>query len=83
MIKEKFGSVRYQMLRVLMYRRNGKDGILSDVSMPMIKTGASGRDQWLNDFGFSQFAQEAESVATNIFVRMLEVVSDPIAVYDR
>jgi len=46
----------------------------------MLQTGPSGGEEWFDELSLPQFAQEAEGVASNIFIRVLEIASYSIAV---
>ena len=56
---------------MLEYGRDRKDGILSDICMSMLEAGAGTRKEGFDELGFSQFAQEAQGVTSNVFVRVL------------
>lgn len=58
---------------------NSKDGVLSYVSMTMLETGSSGRKERFDKFSFSKLAQEPQSIASDVFIWMLEIISDAVA----
>ena len=58
---------------------DGENGIFADVGMAMLEAGSGWRKQRFNEFGLAKFAEETEGIATNVFVRMLEVHSNAIA----
>lgn len=68
---EKFRSVGNQDVGKMVYRCNGEDGVLPDVSVSMLQTRSGGRKERLNQLGFSKLTQKSESVASNIFIGML------------
>lgn len=76
-------SVGDEMLKFAIYGIDGEDGVLSNVGVPMFKACATGRDEGLEEFGvFSDFLEETKGSATDVFVRMVEVVSNGVAVND-
>lgn len=66
-----FGCIGYQGFGMLKDGGYGEDGVLADVSMSVLETGSSGGEERFNEFGFAQFAEEAEGVAAYVFVWML------------
>ena len=58
---------------------DGKDGVLADVGMAMLEAGSCGREEGLDQFRFAELAEEAKSVAADVLVGMLQVVSDAVA----
>ena len=74
------GRIRNKGFGMLVNAGNRKDGILADVGVAMLQTGPSGGEEWFDELCLPQFAQEAEGVASNIFIRVLEIASYSIAV---
>jgi hypothetical protein len=60
--------------------RNGEYRVLSDVCVTVLEARSCGRKQGLDELGLSKLAEEAEGVAADVFIGMLKVVSDSIAV---
>ena len=58
---------------------NSKDGVLSYIGMTVLKTGTRRGKERFDEFGFSKLAQESQSVASNVFVGVLEIISDTVA----
>jgi hypothetical protein len=58
---------------------NSEHSILSYVGVTMFETGASGGQEGFNKFSFPKFAQESQGIAPNVFVGMLEIISDAVA----
>lgn len=48
--------------------------------MSMLQTGARRGKEGLDQFRFAELAEEAECIAANVFVRMLEIVTDTVAI---
>jgi hypothetical protein len=48
--------------------------------MAMLKARPSRRQEGLDEFGFAKLAEEAESISTNILVRVLKIITDSVAV---
>ena len=63
----------------MVYGGNGKYGILSDVGVPMLQAGSRRRKKGFNQLGFSKLAQESESVAPDILVGMLQIITNTVA----
>lgn len=77
---DKLRRVRDERFRVLVDRCDGPDGILSHVRMAVFQTRACGGEERLDEFRFSEFAQESQGIASDVFIGMLQVVTDAIAV---
>jgi hypothetical protein len=58
---------------------NSKDGVLSYVGMTMFEAGASGGQEGLYEFSFPKLAQKSQGIAPNVFVGVLEIISDAVA----
>lgn len=76
---EEFGGVGNEGLGVLENRGDCPGGILSYIGMAVFQTRAGRGQEGLDEFGLAEFAQETESVSTDIFVRVLQVITDAIA----
>ena len=79
---EQLGGIGDQQRRVLEDGRDGKDGVLAHVGVAVLETGARRRQQRLNQLGLAQLAQEAQRVAANVLVGVLQVVADAVADQD-
>lgn len=77
---EKFGSIGDERLGVLEDRSHGPDRSLAHVGMSVFQTRAGRGKERLDEFGFAQLAQEAEGITPDVFVGMLEIVTDTVAV---
>lgn len=64
---------------MLVDRRHSPHSILSHVGVAVFEARASGRQERLDEFRLAKFAKEAESVSSDVFVRVLQVVSNAIA----
>lgn len=60
-------------------RCDSKDSVLSNIGMAMFETLASRGKEGFNEFGLSKFGQKSQCVSSDIFVRMLKVISNAIA----
>lgn len=58
---------------------NCKNGVLSDVSMSMFQTGSCRRKKGFDQLRLAEFTKEAEGVSPDVFVGMLEIISDTVA----
>jgi hypothetical protein len=47
--------------------------------MTMLKAGSGGGEERFDQLGFPQLAQEAQGVAADIFVRVLQIIPNTIA----
>lgn len=74
------GGIGDQRGRVLKDGGNGEDGILPYIGVTVLETRSGGGEEGLDEFGFAELAQEAQSVASDVLVGMLKIVSDAIAV---
>jgi hypothetical protein len=63
---------------VLVDSGNSKDSVLSYIGMAVLKAGTRRGEERLDELGFSKLAQESQSVASNVFVGMLEIISDTV-----
>lgn len=77
---EKLGSIWDERLRVLEDRRNGPNGVLAHIGMAVFQARAGRGKEGLDKFGLAQLAQETESIASDIFVRVLKIVTNAIAI---
>lgn len=76
---EKLGGIGHEGFVVLVDGGNGEDGILSNIGMAVFKTSSCRSQKRLNQFGIAQLAQKSQSVASDVFVRVLQIHSDTIA----
>lgn len=60
--------------------RDGEDGILANVCVAMLETESRGGEQGLDELRFPQLAQEAEGIASDVLVRVLQVMQNAIAI---
>ena len=60
--------------------RDGEDGILANVCVAVLEAESRGGEQRLDELGFPQLAQEAESIASDVFVRVLQVMQNAITI---
>ena len=59
---------------------DSENGVLAHVGVAVLETGAGGREQGFDEFGFVQLAEEAEGVAADVLVGVLEVHANAVAV---
>lgn len=64
---------------MLVDRRHSPHSILSHIGVAVLKARASGREERLDEFRLAKFAEEAEGISSDVFVRVLQVVSNAIA----
>lgn len=76
---EEFGGVGNEGLGVLENRGDCPGGVLSYVGVAVFQTRAGRGQEGLNEFRFAEFAEETESVSSDIFVGVLQVITDAIA----
>lgn len=72
-------GVRDEVFRVLIDRGNRPHGVLPHVRMTVFQARASGGEQRFDEFWFPEFAQEPQGIAANVFVGMLQVITDSVA----
>ena len=48
--------------------------------MPMLETRSGGAKEGLNKLGLSKFAEESKSIASNVLIRVLEIIPDAITI---
>ena len=72
-------GVRDQVFRVMVDRCHCPHGVLPHIRMSMLQARTGRRQQRFDQFRFPQFAQETQGVASHVFVRVLQVVTDTIA----
>ena len=51
--------------------RDGKDCILADVCMSVLKARSGRGQEWLDELGLSKLGKEAKSIASDILIGML------------
>lgn len=73
------GGIWYQRGRMLKDGGNGKNGILPYVCVAVLETRSSRGEEGLDEFGFTELAQEAQGVASDVLVGVLKIVSDAVA----
>lgn len=73
------GCIWDQRGRMLKDGGNGEDGILPYIGVTMLETRSGGGEEGFDELGFAELAQEAQSIASDVLVGMLKVVSDAIA----
>lgn len=61
------------------YRGDGKNGILANICMTVLEAGSCRGEQGLNELGLAQLAEESQSIASNVFVGMLQVIANTVA----
>lgn len=57
---------------------DSENGILSDVCVAVLETGARRGKERLDKFGLTELAEEAQRVTADVFVGVLEVISDAV-----
>lgn len=57
----------------------GEDGILADVCVTVLEARSGGGQEWLDQLGLAKLAEEAQCVAADVLVGVLEVVSYAVA----
>ena len=77
---DEFGGVWHESLVVLVDGGDCEDGVLADVGVPVLEALSRGCKEGLHEFGFTQLAQEAQGVAADELVGVLEVHSNAVAV---
>lgn len=77
---KKLGGIGDERLRVLEDRSYSPHGILADVGMAMFQTRTGRGKEGLDEFGLAQLGQEPKSITADIFVRVLKVVTNTVAV---
>lgn len=78
----KLGGIWYQRWGVLEDGSDGEDSILAHVCVTVFETGSGGGEERFDELGFAELAEEAKGVASDVFVRMLEVVPYAVAYQD-
>ena len=58
---------------------NSKDSILSYIGVTMFEAGASGGKERFDELGFPKLAQKSQGISPNVFIGMLEIISDAVA----
>ena len=58
---------------------NSKDSILSYIGVTVFEARASGGKERFDELGFPKLAQESQGISPNVFIGMLEIISDAIA----
>ena len=74
-------GVRDERFRVLVDRCYSPDCILSHICMAVFQTRACGGQERLDEFRFSEFAQESQGIASDVFIGVLQVVTDTVAIW--
>lgn len=64
---------------VLVNGGHGEDGVLADVRMAVLEARSGGGQERLDQFGLAKLAEEAQGVAADVLVGVLEVVSYAVA----
>lgn len=59
--------------------RDGKDRVLAHVGMSVLEAGSGRGEEGLEQLGLPEFGDEAQSVASNVLVGVLQVVPDTVA----
>lgn len=77
---KKLRGIGDERLRVLEDRSDSPHGILADVGMAMFQTRTGRGKEGLDEFGLAQLGQEPKSITADIFVRVLKVVTNTVAV---
>lgn len=77
---DKVGRIWYQRRRVLVDGGYREDGILADIRMTVLEARSSGGKERLDQLRLAKLAEEAQCVAADILVGMLEIVSYAVAV---
>lgn len=72
------GRIWNQRGRVLEDGGDGKDGILSYICVTVLEARSGGGEEGLDELRFAELAQEAQGIASNVLVGMLEIVSDAV-----
>lgn len=65
---------------VLVYGRDSPHSVLSHIGVAVVKARTSGGEERLEELGLAELAQEAKGVTADELVRMLEVISNSVAV---
>lgn len=68
--------------RVNVDRRDGEDGVLSDVRVAVLEAGPCRGEERLDQFGFAKFAQKPQRVSADILVGVLQVVTNTVTHQD-
>ena len=64
---------------VLEDRSHSKYSILANICMSVLEARSCGGEKGFNELSFTKFAQESERVASNVFIGMLEIISNSVA----
>lgn len=59
---------------------DSEDSVLSDVGMSVLKARSCRGQEGFDELGLSQLAEEAKGVASNVFVGVLKIVTDTVAI---
>jgi hypothetical protein len=68
---EHVGGIRNKVLSVLVHRSQSPYGVFSHIRMSVIEASLGGGKEGFDQFGFSKFGEEPESVAADKLVGML------------
>lgn len=71
--------VRDERFRVLEDRSNGPNGVLPDVCVTVFQTRACGGEERFDEFRFPELAQESQGIASDVFVGVLQVITNSVA----
>jgi len=77
---KKLGGIGDERLGVLEDRSDSPHGVLADVGVTVFQTRTGRGKEGLDEFGLAQLGQEPEGITADIFVRVLKIVTNTVAV---
>lgn len=76
--KQEIGGIGDEMVKMRVYRGHCPDCVLANVGVSVFEASAGGRDERFEKLWFAELAQKAEGCSPDVFVGMLQVISDTI-----
>lgn len=61
-------------------RGDGKNSVLSDIGVTVFETRTRGGEERLDQLGFAELGEVPQGISTNIFVRMLKIIPNAVAI---
>jgi hypothetical protein len=77
--QKQLGRIWDESFGVLEDGSNCPGGVLAHIGVAVFQARAGRGKEGFDEFGFAQLAQEAESVSSDVFIGVLQVVADAVA----